>query len=140
MPWMTATEINQCERRRREASFDVPGWRVCTNEDMEQATILVGPKDGAAVERYEFRFDAHVMDLPADTWERIPVAAKPEQPQRHENTIPPARRHDDAKETGKESIRDNPEGVVKDSPVLPQATPGPPRPIIDSRRCWRSNH
>jgi len=74
VPWMTASEINQWERRRREVSFDLskPDWRVVSNEDMERATILVGPTEDGSVERYGFRFHAQVLDLAADTWVRVP--------------------------------------------------------------------
>ncbi len=73
MPWMRAAEINQRERRRRGVSFDLekPDWRVVSNEDLEHATILIGPTDGGTVERYGFRFHTRVMDLKAEEWAGI---------------------------------------------------------------------
>jgi hypothetical protein len=70
VPWMTAAEINQWERRRREVTFNLekPEWKVVSNEDLERATILVGPADDGATERYGFRFDAGVVDLEAGKW------------------------------------------------------------------------
>lgn len=70
VPWMTAAEINQFERRRREVRFDTdaPRWCVASNEELEGATILIGPADDGPVERYGFRFHAKVMDLEADAW------------------------------------------------------------------------
>ena len=74
VPWMTAAEINQWERRRREVTFDLtqPDWRVLSTEDLPRATVLVGPVDDGATERYGFRFHTHILDLKADSWKGIP--------------------------------------------------------------------
>jgi hypothetical protein len=67
IPWMTAAAINQWERRRREVKFDCQDgeWHVRSNEDLEHATILVGPTDDGVTERYGYRFNVGVVDLEA---------------------------------------------------------------------------